>query len=606
MPDTPPPDTPPSDTPTPGAVTFAGSLVPALESGDYRIRVRQETDLDNQTYSTGRTFTVAGERFGLPPTAVVSTYPPNGGLGEYDETLPHVVLNRATLPWERSPSSTGTETDGGSAPWLALLVFAGDERPEPRTVTLGTLATSPAHIPAPVLERHQSEADPVTVIDVDTKVLADLIPAYDELPYLAHVRDATAVVVAARLPPAGKSCVAHLVSVEGRYDAGSFDLGQGAQVRLVSLASWRFASVDPDQSFAGLARGLARDLGRDSDDALKLPDSGHSVADRFLRQGFVPVRRRLRDGSQDVGWYRGPLTIGPVSSGPVPPVRTADALLRYHPDVGMTDVGYATAWSLGRLLALQSADIALQIRQHRRRRRHAGQQYVGDGYPLAVTAVDDALPAGVLAWLRDLSRLRGVPFSHLIPDDRVLPAETVRFVGVDQTWVRYLLDGACGIGRLSSADADLDAADPVLPDLPTLTGALIRSDLISGYPGLIVEAYGADKKTLPAVRVEQVSRGVLLCLFEGELAQLDLRQPPTAQHFAVEEEPSGSVGKPLRPLGADKTVPASVGPFPLRPCSVVPVRELVAAMTDVLQRPVGPAEFAAQLIEVAERVTYMR
>jgi hypothetical protein len=28
-------------------------------------------------------------------------FPPDGSLGEHSNVLPHIILNRSTLPWER-------------------------------------------------------------------------------------------------------------------------------------------------------------------------------------------------------------------------------------------------------------------------------------------------------------------------------------------------------------------------------------------------------------------------------------------------------------------------------------------------------------------------
>ncbi|MGB6161943.1 MAG: hypothetical protein WCF33_01055 [Pseudonocardiaceae bacterium] len=594
-------------------VGFLGYRHPALDGGDYEIRVEQTTSLQGEAFTTTRTFTVAGERFTLAPNAIRATYPPEGSLGDCAGVLPHIILDRPTLPWERDPTAAGEAPPSGPRPpWLAVLLFTEDERPEPRTVTLNELATGPGTMPAPVLERHQSPTDPVTVIDIDPALLHDLLPGWDELSYLAHVRTGAgpdaAVVLGARLPSAGSSCTAHLVSLEGRFrvtSAGTreFFVDGSALVRLVSLTSWRFASADPAQTFAGLTSALATGGG-----AFRLPDSHNPVADKYLRQGFVPIRQQLRDGSRTVCWYRGPLVTGPTADNDasVPPVRAADPLLRFHPQIGMFDVGYAAAWQLGRLLTLRSTNIATQLWQHRRRRGQGSPLTAleQDNYPFAVTAIDNTLtlPDTVLDWLRDLAALRGVPFGYLVPDERLLPVETVRFVAIDQRWVQHLLDGAYSLGRLSQADADADAAHPLPITVPTRTGALIRSELIAGYPSLIVKAYSAQDTPLDAIRMERLSSTILLCLFDGVLARLDLQQQPGTQHFAVEPTTSGQFTKSLRVPGTTPTV----GPLPLGPRGTLPITELTRKIADALHitGPLSVADFAAQMIETADRITF--
>src|SRR5882672_9886536 len=105
-------------------LTFVGHRKPVLPGGDYRIKVEQAVSLDGLPFEAIRDFSVGGERFTLPPTAIRAVFPPEGSLGEHGNTLPHLILDRATLPWERSPDGL----DDKARPWLVLLVFSGEER----------------------------------------------------------------------------------------------------------------------------------------------------------------------------------------------------------------------------------------------------------------------------------------------------------------------------------------------------------------------------------------------------------------------------------------------------------------------------------------------
>ncbi|MFK3978810.1 hypothetical protein ACI2K4_00385 [Micromonospora sp. NPDC050397] len=606
-------------------VTFTAYRRPVLDNGDYQVTVTQTVAAKGNTesFTALRRFSVGGDRFVLPPTAIRAVFPPDGSLGDHGNVLPHVVLARPTLPWERDPGGGGADRP----PWLALLLFDETEKPEPRTTTLGDLADS-GLLPAAATarEQHDSTGDPVTVIDVPATLITDVLPGYAELHLLAHVRGDTgsgadgdvAVVVGNRLPAPGATSTVHLVSLEHRFRADadgnlridSPRFGKDATgvpiVPLVSLASWRFACVSREHSFAALVRDLASDRG-----SLRLPNVGDPTADRYLDRGLVPLRHRLRQGGRSIGWYRGPLTTGATDNGPVAPQRTADALLRLHPDVGMFDVSQAAAWQLGRLLALRSTDISTNLYTWRRRRDQAIKQTVPADYPLAVPPVDTSMPESLLGWLRNLARLDGVPFSYLLPDERLLPVESVRFVGLDQGWVRHLLDGATSIGRLGPADTDRDANDRLPVDFPTVTGALIRSAVVPGYPGLLVDAYadtGGTKRLAPW-RTARLAPDILLCLFEGELARLDLHQPPEGQHLAVEQPDDGTIGKTLRTPGGAKTVPAPIDPLPLGDLRVVPVAKLasvIAAALGVEPARLGSDDLALQLTETAERVTFLR
>ena len=611
------------DTGTP-RIAFPGHRRPAVEGGDYEITLAQTVTVEPtgeepraaETFTVTRGFTVAGERFALPPSAIRSMFPPPGSLGDHGNALPHIILERPTLPWERHPCTAGEE----QPPWLALLLFAEDERPEPKVKTLGTVAGDDPYLPALVMEGHQTPDDPVTVIDVAKGLLAEILPGYDDLALLAHVRsgdgDDAAVVACGRLPIAGATSTVHLVSLEHRFHAvGSgppeLDTGTGGPdslVRLISLASWRFACIGESQTFSALVRDLARRGG-----TYRLPDTGLPEADHFLGQGFAPVAHQLRQGGRSVAWYRGPLVTGPLD-GPVAPVRTADALLRFHPGVGMFDLGHAAAWQLGRLLALQSTDIATALYEWRRRRAQKAKREAAakpDDYPLEVLAIDDTLPPGVESWLGGLARLEGVPFGYLVPDERLLPPESIRFLGLDQEWVRYLVDGAYGIGRLSRRDTDLDEAHPLPLRHPRATGALIRSKVVAGYPGLLVDAY-AGKGTdhpLPPIRVERLSTDIMLCLFEGDVARLDLHQRPEEQHLAVELEAGRTFGKSLRAFGnGSGPVPAAVTGLTLGRLGTLPVAGLaseIAAALKIDRAAFSAGHLALQLTETADRVTFL-
>jgi hypothetical protein len=585
-------------------ITFVDHAVPVLPAGEYVVTATQTITLDPVPFTATRRFTVSGDRFTLPAGRVTAVFPPDGSLGDHHNVLPHVILDRPTLPWERSAGVTG--------PWLVLLLFTDGERPAPSVVRLGDLHAGPAYYPATILEPHQAPDDPVTVIDVPRGVLEGIMPPVGDLPYLAHLRRTAgaadmSVVLGNRLPAAGAPSSVHLVSVEGRYGPGGFDFGTGdatSQVRLVSLASWRFACLSEDQTFATLVRDLAR-----SGSPYRLADSGDPHADPFLRLGYVPVRHALRQGGTTASWYRGPFATGPVAEAAPTATRTSDHLLCFHSEVGMFDTSQASAWELGRLLALQSTDFATTLHDWKRRRSQKLLRTRLEplaGYPLIVPDIDDTLPGTVLSWLTSLATLSGVPLMYLIPDERLLPVESIRFLRMDQQWIRELLDGAFSIGRLTAGDAALDHAYPLPVSIPAATGALIRSDIVAGYPGLLVDGYASSDTSapLPLIRMARLTPNILLCLFEGTLTRLDVHQRAECLHFAVELPAEGQFGKALR--DATGSTGPVLPPLPLGPGGRLPIGELAGSMSTVLGvSPFGAGDFARQMIETAERISFL-
>ena len=55
--------------------------------------------------------------------------------------------------------------------------------------------------------------------------------------------------------------------------------------------------------------------------------------------------------------------------------------------------------------------------------------------------------------------LYGVPFHYLVPDEEMLPAESIRFFYLNPEWINCLLQGACSVGRTSHTD---ELADQLL------------------------------------------------------------------------------------------------------------------------------------------------
>ncbi|HEV2814671.1 MAG TPA: hypothetical protein VGW10_15555 [Solirubrobacteraceae bacterium] len=254
---------------------------------------------------------------------------------------------------------------------------------------------------------------------------------------------------------------------------------------------------------------------------------------------------------------------------------------------------------------------------------------VADPAGLAALHVDAEVPQPVAQWLRQLALLRDVPFGHLVPDEAMLPPESIRFFALDRRWVDALVDGACSIGRVSAADAAHDAAlaaalHEAAAAPAVATGFLLRSAVVTDWPRLAIEAYDAAGARLgePPLRQETVAPATLLYLVAGEIDRLALREPAESLHFGAD---ATGGRKALRwvtvpPGGPPEARPGDVvrdtpGPaVPLRAGGrVVRVDRLaqeVRAGVDGAHandgRPFTPAELALQLVEGAQVVRFGR
>lgn len=209
-------------------IEFVAYHRPQLQAGEYVLEVGQRFS-DLAPRLVGR-FNVAGERFALQPGDVHATFPAPNQHGPYTHSFPHIVLERSTFPWERSPRADGVD-DPLPPPWLALLVFPAEEAPAPQVVTASALVaplTAPTLWPGLELEISQDPDERLTVIELPWSQLQPQLPTYAELGWLAHTRrivyadpahapTEVGVIFSLTRPALPGAYIAHLVSLEGRY-----------------------------------------------------------------------------------------------------------------------------------------------------------------------------------------------------------------------------------------------------------------------------------------------------------------------------------------------------------------------------------------------------
>ena len=257
-------------------------------------------------------------------------------------------------------------------------------------------------------------------------------------------------------------------------------------------AYWVHANDDVYDVHAALPHVLAR------------PSQHLDVAKARVDQGHIAVAHEIRDGDRSIAWYRGPLVPGAVTApfGPPQTPRSGDQLSRYNATEAMYSESYSTAWELGRMLTLQNQKVAVSLFNWKRQNRHNKERALAMAelghLPIqgqAHAALPDqtaGLPADVDDWFADLALLKGVPFNYLVPDPEMLPQEALRFFQVDPYWVRCLHDGAFSIGRVQPLDLthehEAQAASRTRAD-SIISGMLLRSELVSGWPDLQIDAY---------------------------------------------------------------------------------------------------------------------
>lgn len=672
----------PSDT-----IEFVAFHQPALLDGEYVLHVQQQIQIDDKfgwgtdqwskAPGTLLNFAVAGPRFSIEPGLIQSQFPPANSIGRYYNVLPHIILNRTTLPWERTTDNSSASASKNPPGWMALLLFdkTADDAPVVSNITVQDLvntysaSATPAKQPefVKVLTRDvQAQPGPgelkleigdhlndrLTVIDVPKKLLWQIMPSVEDMAFLSHVRlgqDSTdpsktaeyPVVMDNRLPapgvsvpsPVGTQSTVHLVSLEARkplLDALKTEPKDNNLVRLVSLASWSFSTLPVDKTFSSWIKDAwcpeAQRTGSTCNagviHTLRMPVNSNANAERFLGQGYVPIKHQTRQGNHLVSWYRGPLVPGTSPAVKFAlPVRTSDELVRYQSDVGMFDTTYAAAWELGRMLTLRSKKVSVSLfnwkRAHAQQLQQAESQI--SHLPFAPDhSIAPDFPVEVSQWFDELLSLEHVPFHYLVPREEMLENNSLRFYYVDVNWLECLLDGAFSVGRVSSADLMQDEkarSAGHVPNASTYSGFLLRSPVVNGWPHLGVEAYtkavvgnGDIPKETPqakCLRFDRVGEDLLLCMFEGEIKTIDIHEHPDTIHFGVESGDPSKIDTYKKAL-RDISDPGKVG----KPVDLVwktpAKRTLNISDLATKGKANNSAEFGVTMIEGAEKVRFVK
>ena len=188
------------------------------------------------------------------------------------------------------------------------------------------------------------------------------------------------------------------------------------------------------------------------------------------------------------------------------------------------------------------------------------------------------LPKSLVEWLAQLGLLYGVPFNHLVVDEKLLSttpsekhpnaANVLRFFYIDMNWIDSMMDGALSIGTHNSKDFRLQQAvhKAFRPDIEnamlehrqkikgkpiveryfpekmgTLGGFIMRSPIIAQWPGIEIKGYSSTietadfnettqdfedpEKIMEVLRMERLAADTLLMIFKGVPKCILIKEP---------------------------------------------------------------------------------
>jgi hypothetical protein len=271
------------------------------------------------------------------------------------------------------------------------------------------------------------------------------------------------------------------------------------------------------------------------------------------------------------------------------------------------------------------------------------------------SAPEAELPQYLESFLAHLRLLVGVPFEYLVPDERLLPLESIRFFYLDRSWTDRLVDGAIAVGKIGTREqthhvardpavkgqldlteravrvlqrglATLEDAKAQAPSDPAgvVTGFLLRSAAVCSWPHMDVRAFDAvvpenwqpgdantpdeaTKHQLRTLRLERLSPSILVALFDGVPKLVWCEEPHHGVPFGVVPKGTGFVVPRRRATGEPEGTPIAVPVRKSRP-RVIAVSQLRAALEAARQAEIrarrsstmpdqtGSAAFAIELL----------
>lgn len=291
---------------------------------------------------------------------------------------------------------------------------------------------------------------------------------------------------------------------------------------------------------------------------------------------------------------------------------TGEDLLIYNSDTGIYDVSYASAWQIGRQLTLantefatnlvtffssmakiaqtssqpvtentlktqglqrglvndmgeilkQPAEKASRFFQPRPTTKKLSPRERSVQHALAIQNISSMdIPSTIVQCLAQYRRLIGLPFMYLVPNETLLPTESIRFFYVDTNWLDALTAGALTIGIHSSQNksvsemmfAQLKTSVQGFGQADPVCGFFLRSAVVSAWPNLLVETNTGITGATPVniLSSQNLAPDVLFCLFDGVPQQLSIGEPHEQISFGVSGDTMNAGFIALRNLTGD-------------------------------------------------------
>jgi hypothetical protein len=249
----------------------------------------------------------------------------------------------------------------------------------------------------------------------------------------------------------------------------------------------------------------------------------------------------------------------------------------------------------------------------------------------------------IVEWIAYKSLLYNIPLSYIIPNEQMLPTESIRFFYIDRAWTDSLIDGAMSIAIHSTKDSDYykaskniitDAVNKLIMQLRDkllgkdtetelsqdyyMSGFLLRSSVVRDWSGLEIRAYSSidknsdgvpiGKDSIKLIRMERLSKDLMLCIFPNIPTWIEFDEPKESMRFGVEkhdsddeiyirDHDSGKINGTTYTLNN-----SDYRDFTSRVLNISSLTKNIAQASNI--NSLSSADFALQMVKVPEKMVF--
>lgn len=275
----------------------------------------------------------------------------------------------------------------------------------------------------------------------------------------------------------------------------------------------------------------------------------------LIDMGKVPLLHQLKSGGKVVSWYQGPFTKLKSSFNLLQHIEIeknkedkitivpdhAEKLIFFNNNTKMLDMTYASAWQIGRILALNNLEVLEELKKwkHSLKINELIQQQNKAYSPINIAQDYSVrqLPQVLRNFVLDLLFFKNFPYYYLFPDQSFLPLESIKYFRLDNNWLLAMLFAIFSIGKNFELSFFVKYVlnDNSIRNMFNLEnskfGFVIHSDILEKWPDIAIN-YNEDISEFNSIT--EISSSTKLFFTTEKINKISLFQKAENSHFAID------------------------------------------------------------------------